>query len=90
MAEESLKVWQRVLAHAKRLSDTSLRILFSQDLTRSVKFSRSLWDSKDEIYVDFSKQLIDDQVLDELLALAKDLQITEQFNEMRNGVKINW
>ena len=90
MAEESLKVWQRVLAHANRLSDTSLRILFSQDLTRSVKFSRTLWDSKDEIYVDFSKQLIDDQVLNDLLALAKDLQITEQFTEMRNGVKINW
>ena len=90
MAEESLKVWQRVLAHAGRLSDTSLRSLFSQDLTRSVKFSRTLWDSKDEIYVDFSKQLIDDQVLNELLALAKDLQIIEQFTEMRSGAKINW
>ena len=90
MVDEAFKVWQRVLAHASRIGDTTLQSLFNQDPTRAERFNRTLSDSRNEIIVDFSKQLIDDQILSELLNLASDLQIVEQFAEMRNGLKINW
>ncbi len=93
MVDEGFKVWQRVLAQGSRITATSLRVLFDQDLTRGERFSRALGDDKGDsdtqIIVDFSKQLIDQQALDELLVLAKDLQIIEQFTEMCNGLKIN-
>jgi glucose-6-phosphate isomerase len=97
MADEGSKVWQRVSAQGTRITATSLRVLFDQDLTRPERFSRTLGgdtaqngqENQDLVFVDFSKQLIDQQVLNELLALAKDLQIVEQFVEMRNGLKIN-
>ena len=89
MVDEGFKVWQRVLAQGSRITTTSLRVLFDQDLTRGERFSRILGNENDHIFVDFSKQLIDQQALDELLVLAKDLQIIEQFTEMCNGLKIN-
>ena len=97
MADEGSKVWQRVSAQGTRITATSLRVLFDQDSTRPERFSRTLGgdtaqngqENQDLVFVDFSKQLIDQQVLNELLALAKDLQIIEQFVEMRNGLKIN-
>ena len=89
MVDEGFKVWQRVLAQGSRITATSLRVLFDQDLTRGERFSRALGNENDHIFVDFSKQLIDQQALDELLVLAKDLQIIEQFTEMCNGLKIN-
>ena len=93
MVDEGFKVWQRVLAQGSRIAQTSLRELFAQDSGRSERFSRTLGDDQGEvnnqISADFSKQLIDQQALDELLALAKDLQIVEQFAEMRSGLKIN-
>ena len=97
MADEGSKVWQRVLAQGSRLTSSSLRVLFDQDSTRSERFSRYLGGdaaqdvlpNHDLVFVDFSKQLIDQHALNELLALAKDLQIVEQFVEMRNGLKIN-
>ncbi len=89
MVDEGFKVWQRVLAQGSRITATSLRVLFDQDLTRGERFSRILGNENDHIFVDFSKQLIDQQALDELLVLAKDLQIIEQFTEMCNGLKIN-
>ncbi len=93
MVDEGFKVWQRVLAQGSRITATSLQVLFDQDLTRGERFSRFLGDDMGDpdtrIFVDFSKQLIDQQALDELLVLAKDLQIIEQFAEMRAGLKIN-
>ncbi len=93
MVDEGFKVWQRVLAQGSRITSTSLQVLFDQDLTRGERFTRFLGDDKGDpgtrIFVDFSKQLIDQQALDELLVLAKDLQIIEQFAEMRAGLKIN-
>lgn len=93
MVDEGFKVWQRVLAQGSRITATSLQVLFDQDLTRGQRFSRALGDHRADsdapIFVDFSKQLIDQQALDELLVLAKDLQIIEQFAEMRSGLKIN-
>lgn len=93
MVDEGFKVWQRVLAQGSRITATSLQVLFDQDLTRGERFSRFLGDDKGDpdtrIFVDFSKQLIDQQALYELLVLAKDLQIIEQFAEMRAGLKIN-
>ena len=97
MADEGSKVWQRVLAQGSRITATSLRVLFDQDSTRSERFSRYLGggaaqiglENQDLVLVDFSKQLIDQQALNELLVLSRDLQIVEQFAEMRNGLKIN-
>ncbi len=93
MVDGGFKVWQRVLAQGSRIAETSLRELFAQDSGRSQRFSRILGDdngdTNNQIFADFSKQLIDQQTLDELLALAKDLQIVEQFAEMRSGLKIN-
>ncbi len=63
MVDEAFKVWQRVLAHASRIGDTTLQSLFSQDPTRAERFNRTLSDSQHEIIVDFSKQLIESKML---------------------------
>ena len=90
MANESFEVWQQVLANAERLKTSSLSQLFNGDKSRGQMLSKTLSDGQSEIIVDFSKQLIDQTALKDLLALAKQSKVLEKFAEMRSGAKVNF
>ena len=90
MANESFEVWQQVLANAERLKTSSLSQLFNGDKSRGQMLTKTLSDGQSEIIVDFSKQLIDQTALKDLLALAKQGKVLEKFAEMRSGAKVNF
>ncbi|NQV97624.1 MAG: glucose-6-phosphate isomerase [Acidimicrobiaceae bacterium] len=89
MISTGLEVWKLLLAHSGRIGATSLRSLFEKDSARAEHLTRALSDGKDEIIVDFSKQLIDLDVLHELFALARETKVLDRFDAIRNGAETN-
>ena len=89
MVVGNFKAWQKVLSDAKRLESASLTRFFVEDEFRAKKMTHAVSDGKSEIIVDFSKQLIDDQALQNLLALAAEAGIIERFAEMCDGKIVN-
>lgn len=63
----------------------SLPKLFEQDDRRGERFQASNL----SIYLDFSKQCLDEAVLKNLLALAYDSRLKRKINDLLTGVKIN-
>ncbi|MFM9122906.1 MAG: hypothetical protein ACKOQX_08605, partial [Actinomycetota bacterium] len=78
MVVGNFKAWQKVLSDAKRLESASLTRFFVEDELRAKKMTHSVSDGKSEIIVDFSKQLLDDQALQNLFALAAEAGIIER------------
>lgn len=65
--------------------DPDLRLWFAQDLQRAQKWARTAGD----LYVDFSKNLIDEGVLEDLLALAEQTGVEALRDAMYAGDHIN-
>lgn len=63
----------------------SLPKLFEQDDRRGERFQASNL----SIYLDFSKQCLDEAVLKHLLALAYDSRLKRKINDLLTGVKVN-
>ena len=63
----------------------TLKQLFNQDKKRAHRYSFEV----EDLYFDFSKNLIDDEVLDQLFQLAKKANLTEKIRAMFNGEKVN-
>ncbi|KIS67959.1 putative glucose-6-phosphate isomerase [Mycosarcoma maydis] len=88
----SLPAWQKL----QQLYDTkgkqiNLGQAFKADPQRFEKYSRE-WSSKAtdaRFLFDYSKNLIDDEVLEQLLALAEQAQVKEQIDAMFSGEHIN-
>ena len=66
-------------------SISDLKILFKNDSNRSKKYSLST----DGLFVDFSKNLIDDEILDLLFNLSKECKLKDAINKQFDGEKIN-
>ncbi|UZJ51184.1 hypothetical protein CBS101457_000504 [Exobasidium rhododendri] len=69
----------------------SLTDAFKSDPQRFAKYSREFKSSKTDasLLLDFSKNLIDDEILASLLSLAKEAQVEQQRNDMFAGKPIN-
>ena len=63
----------------------SLAALFTQDETRTERFSAQAG----ALYMDYSKQCIDDAVLASLLALARSCDLSGRIKALLNGAMIN-
>lgn len=74
--------WQTL--HALAQNSRTLTELFEDD-RRGEHFALSSCD----MYMDFSKQLIDDEVLSALLTLADDCQLSSKINDLLTGKKVN-
>lgn len=74
--------WQTL--HALAQNGRTLTELFEDD-RRGEHFALSSCD----MYMDFSKQLIDDEVLSALLTLADDCQLSSKINDLLTGKKVN-
>ena len=77
--------WQTLLEHQARLEHVHLRDLFAADPQRFKHFSQEL----DGLLVDYSKQRIDAQTLQSLVALARLSKVEDWRDRMFSGEKIN-
>ena len=90
MVDDVFEVWQSVVADINRLQDSTLVDLFARDDKRAEKMTTFLGENESEIVVDYSKQIVDDQALQNLLSLAKHARVVEKFVEMRKGAQLNF
>ena len=77
--------WHRVHARAELLKSTTLRALFAEDPGRVATLGASL----DDLTIDFSKEKMDGEALDALLALARAADVEGQRDRMAAGEAIN-
>lgn len=78
--------WRALEQHFAQIKDVHMRDLFEQDKDRFTKFSATF---DGQILVDFSKNRITQETLDNLLALAKETELENAINSMFKGEKIN-
>ncbi|RDJ99613.1 glucose-6-phosphate isomerase [Paraburkholderia lacunae] len=77
--------WQALAAHRDSLASTPIRELFAQDRERVERFSREAAG----VYVDYSKNLINDDTIALLAALARQAGVEERRRAMFAGERIN-
>ena len=77
--------WKQLSEHAAKMKQVHMRDLFQQDKERFSKFSSCA----EDIVFDFSKNIIQEETLDLLLALAKECGVTEAIDAMFSGNPIN-
>eukprot|EP01097_Dermamoeba_algensis_P002864 TRINITY_DN2136_c0_g1_i4.p1 TRINITY_DN2136_c0_g1~~TRINITY_DN2136_c0_g1_i4.p1 ORF type:complete len:574 (+),score=129.24 TRINITY_DN2136_c0_g1_i4:72-1724(+) len=79
------KAWKALDAHFQNLQNASLRDLFHKDSHRFSKFSLHF----EDILVDFSKNLVTEETIQLLIALAQQSQVKEWTEKMFTGQRIN-
>jgi len=77
--------WQKLEVLFLTLQATSMKELFESDPHRFEKFSVSL----DDILVDYSKNLVTEEVMKELMNLAQDVELISAIDAMFKGADIN-
>ncbi|GIJ25158.1 glucose-6-phosphate isomerase [Micromonospora qiuiae] len=77
--------WQALRKHADEIRATHLRDLFAGDPARGERFTVEVAD----LYVDYSKNLVTDETLGLLTALAERVGLTERIAAMFAGAHIN-
>jgi len=79
------KAWQKLEIQFLTMQATHLYELFDEDPNRFEKFHTQF----EDILIDYSKNLIIEETLQELLELAQEVQLKESIDSMFRGVKIN-
>lgn len=82
---ESTKAWQELLKHADQMKQTHMRTLFAEDAERFNKFNLRF----ENILFDYSKNIITEETLTKLFALAKECGVEEGIKAMFSAEKIN-
>ncbi|MEV4350697.1 glucose-6-phosphate isomerase [Actinoplanes sp. NPDC049596] len=77
--------WQALQGHAEKFSAVHLRDLFGSDSRRGERFTATVAD----LTVDYSKNLVTDEVVAALLALADKAKLRERIAAMFAGEHIN-
>ncbi|KXX72600.1 glucose-6-phosphate isomerase [Flammeovirga sp. SJP92] len=81
----STNAWKALEAHYAEMKDVHMNDLFSADADRAEKFSLTF----EDIFVDFSKNIIDEKTFSLLLDLAKETGVAEGIQSMFAGEHIN-
>ena len=82
---ETTKAWQELLKHAAQMKQTHMRTLFAEDGERFNKFNLRF----EDILFDYSKNIIREETITKLLALAKECGVEEGIKAMFGAEKIN-
>ncbi|MBM0226092.1 MULTISPECIES: glucose-6-phosphate isomerase [Micromonospora] len=77
--------WQALRKHAEAMRGTHLRELFAADGQRGERLTGDVAD----LHVDYSKNLITDETLGLLTALAERVRLTDRIAAMFSGARIN-
>ncbi|KAL3319396.1 hypothetical protein Ciccas_001946 [Cichlidogyrus casuarinus] len=81
----------KAFANEKVKVTKTLNEIFKADPSRFSKFSKTLeFGTEGSLLVDYSKNLIDEDIFSRLLILAKDAGVCEMRQKMFNGEKINF
>ena len=80
-----LSVWQSLANKADSIKQTHMRDMFAADPERAKRYSASACG----LDIDFSKNILDDEVLNLLKELLSECKITEKRDAMFAGEKIN-
>lgn len=80
-----LPVWQTLCQHQQKIVSTHMRDLFANDPDRFSKFSLKF----DDLLLDYSKHLINDETLPLLMQMAREANIESWRDRMFAGEKIN-
>lgn len=80
-----LPVWQTLCQHQQKIVSTHMRDLFANDPNRFSKFSLKF----DDLLLDYSKHLINDETLPLLMQMAREANIESWRDRMFAGEKIN-
>lgn len=80
------QAWNALTAHFETAQDMDLKQLFAQDPARFDKYSARFGS---DFLVDYSKNLIDEETLKHLFALAKDTDLASAIDAMFSGDAIN-
>lgn len=82
----ALNSWARLEAHRKTWDSVHMRELFQSDTTRFDRYTLRL----DDLLLDFSKNLIDDETLGLLRQLGSEANVAQWTEAMFKGEKINF
>jgi glucose-6-phosphate isomerase len=77
--------WQKLEMLFLTMQATHMRELFAEDPQRFEKFHLQF----EDILVDYSKNIIHEEVLKELIALAEEVELKDAIEAMFRGVRIN-
>ena len=80
------EAWKALTAHFEDAQDLQLSELFANDSERFNKFSANFGD---DILLDFSKNLITEETMSKLFALAEQTEVKAAIAELFSGEKIN-
>ncbi|WED21589.1 glucose-6-phosphate isomerase [Vibrio sp. JC009] len=80
------QAWKALTAHFESAQDMELKTLFAQDADRFDKFSAKFGS---DILVDYSKNLINQETMEKLFALAEETDLKAAIEAMFSGEKIN-
>lgn len=79
------KSYKKLLANYQQVKNTTLLELFAEDSSRAKTFSLE----SNDIYLDYSKNNITNEVLNNLFELARESNLPNQIKAMFDGKKIN-
>lgn len=81
----STQAWKKLDQLHSKIKTEKMADMFSQDENRFSRFSIH-WD---DLLFDYSKNIIDSNVLSALMDLAREIELEEAIEKMFNGAKIN-
>ncbi len=82
---EQTSAWKKLEHHYAMMKNKHMKNMFAEDPRRFFKHSLQF----EDILVDFSKNIINEDTLETLLALAEEAQLKDAIEKMFNGEKIN-
>jgi len=85
MNQQFLKQWQTLQQLSKNEQLKNLGLLFKNNPNRAVEYSYEF----DDIFIDFSKNWLDSQILEELLQLSNKANLTDKIEALFRGDKVN-
>ncbi|PWI33159.1 glucose-6-phosphate isomerase [Vibrio albus] len=80
------QAWKALTAHFETAKDMDLKTLFAQDAERFEHFSAKFGS---DILVDYSKNLVNQETMEKLFALAEETELKAAIDAMFSGEKIN-
>jgi glucose-6-phosphate isomerase len=79
------KSWEKLNTHFHQIASVHLKDLFLQDPDRATRYSIRFKD----IFLDYSKNMITDETMNLLMALAQEVDLKDAVEKMFMGEKIN-
>lgn len=77
--------WKKLTDHFQAMKEVHMRDLFAQDAERAKKYAIRF----EDIFVDYSKNIINEETLTHLLELAYETGLKDAIQKMYNGSRIN-